>query len=288
MSWVDQVWPIAKHRTEYRAPKSVDVIDCVTCQSCHCQISQVDFDACFRVCPSCGHHHLMTAKQRLDFLTGSAPYEEIGEDLHTQDVLSFCDTKPYAKRLVDARKKTQLSESVLSVVSSIDKIDVVLSIFEFGFIGGSLGEVAGGRVVRAIQTAIKRKLPFICVTASGGARMQEGMLSLLQMAKMSAAVNQLRQTRLPFFNVLTHPTFGGVSASIAMQGDIIIAEKGAHIGFTGARVIANSMGGKLPEGFQTAEFLCQHGGVDCVLERKDLVAFLSRMLKKATVNGVDE
>ena len=284
MSWVDKVWPIAKHKTEYRKMAFTGVSSCVSCQSCGAQITKEEFVNCFKVCPSCGHHHLMSARERLAFLTNSAPYEEIGQALCAKDELSFSDTKSYSQRLSDARQKSQVSESVLSVIGSIEQIDVVLSIFEFGFIGGSLGEVAGERIVQAIFTAISKRMPFICVTASGGARMQEGMLSLLQMAKISAAVNQLRQTRLPFFNVLSHPTFGGVSASIAMQGDIIVAEKGAHIGFTGARVIANSMAQKLPDGFQTAEFLCEHGAVDCVLERKDLVPFLSRMLKKSMAN----
>lgn len=284
MSWVNGVWPVKKHKVSYRQYPSQAVEETIACRACSVSQALEAFTQQWLVCVHCGHHHVMSARQRLALLTQSAPFQEIGGALEPQDRLSFCDTQPYGQRLLSAQNKTGLSESVVSGVGSIDGIGVVLSVFDFGFIGGSLGEIAGSRVVLAIQTAIQKQLPFVCVTASGGARMQEGVLSLFQMAKMSAAVNQLRQTTLPFITVLTHPTFGGVSASIAMQGDIVIAEKGAHIGFTGARVIEGAMGQKLPEGFQTAEFLQAHGCVDAVVDRQDMVPLLARLLRKAMIN----
>lgn len=284
MSWIENKWPAPGYRKQVRAVPQAPLVRYVTCKSCQARLHEAAFIEAHQVCSVCGHHHLMSAYERLDLLTSSAEYSLLGEHLQTNDYLSFCDTQPYAQRLVSAKKKTHLSEAVLSVTSSIDGIAVAMSIFDFRFIGGSLGAVAGERVVLAIQTAIDQNMPFICVTASGGARMQEGIQSLFQMAKMSAAVNRLKQTRLPFINVLTHPTFGGVSASIAMQADIIIAEKGAHIGFTGARVIANAMSQPLPEGFQTAEFLRDHGCVDAVVSRNELSGYLSRILRKALKN----
>ena len=236
------------------------------------------------MCSVCGHHHVLNGYDRLQILSGSSDAELLGEDFKSHDYLDFHDTVAYQDRLTSAAKKSAMTESVLAAVTSIDHVPAVVAVFDFNFIGGSLGQVAGSRVALAIQTAVDRQLPFVCVTASGGARMQEGFLSLFQMAKMSAAVHLLQQTRLPFINVLTHPTFGGVSASIAMQADIIIAEQGAHIGFTGARVIANSMSQALPEGFQTAEFLRQHGAIDAVVARRDLVAYLGRTLRKALAN----
>ncbi|MAV28456.1 MAG: acetyl-CoA carboxylase carboxyl transferase subunit beta [Legionellales bacterium] len=283
MLWVDKKWPVPGHRVKIQ-PMQADQQSFINCRACDASIQRADFLAAHSVCPVCGHHHMLTGYERLDLLTGGADCELIGESLVASDVLNFADQMTYQERLEKARKKSDMTESVISAVSAVDGVAAVLSIFDFGFIGGSLGEVAGSRIALAIQTAMSRKLPFICVTASGGARMQEGVLSLFQMAKMSAAVQQLRQTRLPFFNVLTHPTFGGVTASIAMQADVIIAEKGAHIGFTGARVIANSAQQKLPDGFQTAEFLVQHGAIDDVVGRDQLVSYLGRNLRKALAN----
>lgn len=284
MLWVDKKWPVPGHRVKTQSLRETHQ-SFITCQSCGASIVREDFIAAHSVCSVCGHHHMLTGYERLHLLTGGVDSELLGESLEASDVLNFSDKITYRERLEKARKKSDMTESVLSAVSSIDGVPVVLSVFDFGFIGGSLGEVAGSRIALAIQTAINRQLPFVCVTASGGARMQEGVLSLFQMAKMSAAVQQLQQTRLPFINVLTHPTFGGVTASIAMQADIIIAERGAHIGFTGARVIANSAQQKLPDGFQTAEFLMQHGAIDDVVGRDQLVAYLGRNLRKALANS---
>ncbi len=283
MHWIDKKWPLSVHQAKRRPPKSCGKTF-ISCRSCQSQVDQDEFHAAHKVCPVCGFHHVMTGYERLALLTSSADGELLGESLSASDYLNFSDTVSYQERLLAARKKSAMTESVLSVVSAIDRVPCVLSIFDFNFIGGSLGEVAGSRIAIAIQTAIERQLPFVCVTASGGARMQEGVLSLFQMAKMSAAVHLLRQTRLPFFNLLTHPTFGGVTASIAMQGDIIIAEQGAHIGFTGARVIANATQEKLPDGFQTAEFLRAHGAIDDVVSRDKLVSYIGRNLRKALAN----
>lgn len=284
MSWVDQTWPVPTFRQHDTGDRRVRSHAYVTCRSCKAALEESKFLERHRVCHICGYHHVLTARQRLRLLCGAEDAELLGEELEARDVLEFCDTMPYAERINAAKRKTDMSESVLSAVTKISGSEVALSVFDFNFIGGSLGEVAGSRVVLAIQAAIKREIPFICVTASGGARMQEGMVSLLQMAKMSAAVSQLRAKKLPFMTILTHPTFGGVSASIAMQADLIIAESGAHIGFTGARVIANAMPQALPEGFQTAEFLCEHGAVDAVVSRDELAAYVGRFLRKVQVN----
>lgn len=284
MSWVDAKWPVPGFRQHAKTDERTQTHAYVVCRSCKASLEESAFIERHRVCDVCGFHHVLTARQRLRLLCDSDDFELLGEALEARDVLTFCDTMPYAQRLLAAKRKTDISESVLSAVASIDGEQVAISVFDFNFIGGSLGEVAGSRVVLAIQEALARNIPFICVTASGGARMQEGMLSLMQMAKMSAAVSQLQAKGLPFMTLLTHPTFGGVSASIAMQADVIIAESGAHIGFTGARVIANAMPQALPEGFQTAEFLCEHGAVDGVVPRHALKAYVGRFLRKAVVN----
>ena len=260
--------------------------DFLTCKHCEASLSVAAFTEDLKVCSICDYHHVLTAYERLALLTQQADYEILGESLQPKDYLTFVDLKPYTERIADAQAKLDINEAVVAAIGHVGEQRVALALFDFRFIGGSLGAVAGERVILAIQAAIREDIPFVCVTASGGARMQEGVLSLFQMARMSAAVSQLREAGLPFINILTHPTFGGVSASIAMQADIIIAEPGAHIGFTGARVIANAAQQALPQGFQTAEFLRDHGAIDAVVSRKQLSAYLQRTLKKATQNRI--
>jgi acetyl-CoA carboxylase carboxyl transferase subunit beta len=284
MSWVDQKWPLPGFKAVQTQEQSAVLSNYANCLSCGSVLLKTDFEAAHKVCSVCQHHHVLTAHERLLLLADSAPLEFFGDHLQSRDCLQFSDTMPYAKRLQDAQSRTGLTEAVVTAAIEIAGRAVIVSVFDFRFIGGSLGEVAGARVALGIQAAIERSCPFICVTASGGARMQEGLLSLMQMAKMTTAVRRLKQTRLPFINLLTHPTFGGVSASIAMQADIILAEQGAHIGFTGARVIANAMPQALPEGFQTAEFLCEHGCIDAVVARSELRGYLSRLLHKLLCN----
>ena len=284
MSWVDQKWPLPGFNVLHKQAQSAVAENYISCHACGALLLKADFEAAHKVCAVCQYHHILSAHERLLSLVANAPVEILGDCLQSHDYLDFSDFLPYAERLQAAQKNTGLTEAVVTAVTTISGQAVVLSIFDFRFIGGSLGAVAGERVVLGIQTAIARKCPFICVTASGGARMQEGLLALMQMAKMTTAVRRLQETRLPFINVLTHPTFGGVSASIAMQADIILAEQGAHIGFTGARVIANAMPQALPKGFQTAEFLCEHGCIDAVVSRQDLPGYLSRLMRKLLCN----
>ena len=284
MSWVDSQWPMPGYQKSVRELRLAQQVAYAQCTQCKAYVEALQFSSANKVCKVCGFHHMLTAPERLAMLADDAQRDWLGEDLQSNDYLGFEDLKPYAQRAAQTRKKNKLSEAVLSTPISIGGQQVVIAVFDFRFIGGSLGSVAGDRVMLAIETAIEKRLPFICVTASGGARMQEGVLSLFQMARMSAAVSHLRTAQLPFINLLTHPTFGGVSASIAMQADIIIAEQGAHIGFTGARVIANAMHQKLPDGFQTAEFLRDHGAVDAVVARSALRDYLIRTLRKVTMN----
>ncbi len=284
MSWVDAQWPMPSYKKSIRDQRTAQAKVYVSCKNCGAHLEEVAFLDASKVCELCGHHHILTAPERLDMLADDQKRHWLGQALQPNDHLAFRDLKPYAERLTQTQKKNNLTEAVLTSTITIGSRQVVVAVFDFRFIGGSLGSVAGDRVLLGIEEAIKRKLPFVCITASGGARMQEGILSLFQMARMSAAVSRLKAARLPFINVLTHPTFGGVSASIAMQADIIIAERGAHIGFTGARVIANAMHQKLPEGFQTAEFLRDHGAIDAVVERAELRDYLIRTLRKATHN----
>ena len=284
MSWVDTQWPMPSYKKSIRDQRATQAKAYVSCKNCGAHLEEASFLDADKVCTVCGHHHILTAPERLDMLADNQERHWLGQDLQPNDHLAFEDLKSYAERAAQTQKKNNLSEAVLTSAITLGSRQVVVAAFDFRFIGGSLGSVAGDRVILGIDEAIKQKVPFLCFTASGGARMQEGILSLFQMARMSAAVSRLQAAQLPFINVLTHPTFGGVSASIAMQADIIIAEQGAHIGFTGARVIANAMHQKLPDGFQTAEFLRDHGAIDAVVERAQLRNYLIRTLHKATLN----
>ena len=256
----------------------------VRCEHCASPLFAQSFEKNLQVCHKCGHHHRVGAQIRLQQLAQGADFKLIGESVKPKDYLQFKDKKPYTKRLQEARTKSGLSESLLATHTSIQGQQVVLAIFSFDFIGGSMGYVLGERFVQAVEYAIKNNLPFMCVTASGGARMQEGVVALFQMAKTSMALARYKQTKMPYISVLTDPTSGGVAASMAMQADIIIAEKGALIGFTGPRVIAQTLREDLPEGFQRAEFLLRHGAIDAVVERQHLPDTLSRILSKLTRN----
>ena len=262
---------------------------CVKCDECRKMIFRADLEANLQVCPYCGHHFQISAKLRIDMLLEPG-YEIVDTGLQSTDPLDFCDLKPYKKRLIDARKKTGLDDAIINAVGRIGEQDVVLSVMEFGFIGGSMGAVVGEVIARAADRALAERKPLIIVSASGGARMMEGIVSLMQLAKISAVLAKLDDAKIPYISLLTDPTTGGVTASFAMLGDLNIAEPGALIGFAGPLVIQQTIRVKLPEGFQRAEFLLAHGFLDAVVERKELKAYLAQALSwftsaKAAGNG---
>ncbi len=247
------------------------------CECCRAIVWKKDLEANWHVCPKCQHHFKLGARKRLELLLDGT-WLEHDASLASSDPLHFVDTKPYAARLREARKKLGMSDAILTAEGHLDGRALICCSMEFGFIGGSMGAVVGEKVTRAIELCITKKLPLVIVSCSGGARMMEGTISLMQLAKVSAALARLDETRLPYISVLTDPTTGGVTASYAMLGDVNIAEPGALIGFAGPRVIEQTIRQKLPEGFQTAEFLLQHGFLDAVVHRKDLKAYMSTML----------
>jgi acetyl-CoA carboxylase carboxyl transferase subunit beta len=246
----------------------------VKCESCRTIVFRKDLEANLFVCPKCQFHFKMNAKQRLEMLLDSR-WTEHDAGMTSTDPLKFVDTKPYAARLKEARKKLGMNDAVFSVEGRLNGRGIVCCAMEFGFIGGSMGAVVGEKVTRAIELAIETRQPLVVVSCSGGARMMEGTISLMQLAKVSAALAKLDEAKLPYISVLTDPTTGGVTASFAMLGDINIAEPGALIGFAGPRVIEQTIRQKLPEGFQRSEFLLEHGFLDAVVHRKDLKAFIA-------------
>ena len=246
----------------------------VKCESCRTIVFRKDLEANLFVCPKCQFHFKMNAKQRLEMLLDSR-WTEHDAGMTSTDPLKFVDTKPYAVRLKEARKKLGMNDAVISVEGRLSGRGIVCCAMEFGFIGGSMGAVVGEKVTRAIELAIETRQPLVVVSCSGGARMMEGTISLMQLAKVSAALAKLDEAKLPYISLLTDPTTGGVTASFAMLGDINIAEPGALIGFAGPRVIEQTIRQKLPEGFQRSEFLLEHGFLDAVVHRKDLKAFIA-------------
>jgi acetyl-CoA carboxylase carboxyl transferase subunit beta len=250
----------------------------VKCPGCAQVIYNKDLLTNLQVCPKCGHHFRVSAVDRLRMLFDDGIYEEHDQSLASTDPLRFTDTKPYGARLQAGEKATGMKDAVVSATGDIDGRPAVVCAMEYGFIGGSMGVVVGEKITRAIERAIDERLPVIVVSCSGGARMMEGALSLMQMAKISAALARLDRARLPYLSVLTDPTTGGVTASFAMLGDLNIAEPRALIGFAGPRVIEQTIRQKLPEGFQRSEFLLEHGFVDLVVDRRELKAAVSRAL----------
>jgi acetyl-CoA carboxylase carboxyl transferase subunit beta len=247
------------------------------CESCRAIVFRKDLEENLLVCPKCQFHFRMNAKQRLALLLDGKWTEHDGKMVST-DPLKFVDTKPYAKRIKDAQKKLGLNDAIITAEGQLNGKPVICCAMEFGFIGGSMGAVVGEKVTRAIEMAIDTRQPLIVVSCSGGARMMEGTVSLMQLAKVSAALARLDDEKLPFLSVLTDPTTGGVTASFAMLGDLNIAEPGALIGFAGPRVIEQTIRQKLPDGFQRSEFLLEHGFLDAVVSRKDMKDFLSNSL----------
>jgi acetyl-CoA carboxylase carboxyl transferase subunit beta len=266
--------PLPRADQESRVPEGL----WVKCGSCKEILYRKDVVKNFSVCPKCGFHFRISAKERLEMLY-DGPWEEFDAGLISGDPLNFVDTKPYAARLKDGKAKTDSFDAVLTAVGPLGGMTAVVAAMEYAFIGGSMGVVVGEKVTRSAERALSERLPMIVVSCSGGARMMEGTLSLMQMAKISAALARLHEARLPFLSVLTDPTTGGVTASYAMLGDLNVAEPGALIGFAGPRVIEQTIRQKLPEGFQRSEFLLEHGMLDMVVDRRELKKTLVRSLK---------
>jgi len=275
MAWFKKVRkPIEPQaKKESRVPEGL----WIKCPSCAEIIYNKDLVATINVCPKCAHHFRLGATERLRMLF-DAEWEEFDAGLQSTDPLDFVDTKPYKSRLDTSITATGLKDAVICATGKIDGVETSMAAMEFSFIGGSMGVVVGEKITRAIERAIERTLPVVIVSSSAGARMMEGALSLMQMAKISAALARLHRTRLPYVSVLTDPTTGGVTASFAMLGDVIIAEPKALIGFAGPRVIEQTIRQKLPEGFQRSEFLLEHGMLDMVVDRRDLKATIARVL----------
>lgn len=289
MSWLDKLLPprIQPHAANSR--KTVPEGLWVKCPSCETVLYRTDLETNTHVCPKCSHHMRIRARDRLDALMDAEGRYEIGHNALPFDVLKFKDSKKYPDRLKSALEGTGETDALIVLGGAIKTLPVVVACFEFEFMGGSMGSVVGERFVRGTQAAIEQRVPFICITASGGARMQEGLLSLMQMAKTNAILTKLAEKGLPYISVLTDPTMGGVSASFAFVGDVVIAEPKALIGFAGPRVIENTVREKLPEGFQRAEFLMQKGAIDRIVDRRqmrDELAHLLAMMQNQPVETV--
>ncbi|XLM19578.1 acetyl-CoA carboxylase, carboxyltransferase subunit beta, partial [Chromobacterium piscinae] len=279
MSWLNKLLP-PKIKRENRADKPSAVPEGLwsKCPECEAVLYYTDLESNLQVCPKCGHHHPLTARQRLNLLLDEEGRREVGEEVKPVDILKFKDSKKYPDRLTAAKSDTGEDDALVVMQGSIHSLPAVVAAFEFRFIGGSMGSVVGERFVRGVRAAVEARAPFICVAASGGARMQEGLNSLMQMAKTSAALQLLSDHKLPFISVLTDPTMGGVSASFAFLGDVVMAEPKARIGFAGARVIEQTVRETLPEGFQRAEFLLDKGAVDMVVDRRELKRKMASMI----------
>jgi acetyl-CoA carboxylase carboxyl transferase subunit beta len=248
------------------------------CPSCLTVLYKKDLEDNAEVCPKCAYHNRIGARERLAQLLDAEGQFEIGASVQPIDPLKFKDSKSYADRIKESQKTVGETDALIVMQGSIKNVPAVVAVFEFKFMGGSMGSVVGERFVRGVQTAIDNKTAFVCISASGGARMQEGLLSLMQMAKTSAALTQLSKAGLPFISVLTDPTMGGVSASFAMLGDVIVAEPQALIGFAGPRVIEQTVRETLPDGFQRAEFLLEHGAIDLIVDRREMRNRLATIL----------
>jgi len=254
----------------------------VKCDSCRQIIWKKDLEENQNVCPKCGKHFRIDARTRLSLLLDDGEYETFSDNLTSTDPLKFVDLKPYSERLKRAQSETGLNDAVINARGKLDGRPVIVSSMEYGFIGGSMGSVVGEMITRAIEEALEKTQPIIIISASGGARMMEGVLSLMQLAKISAALAKLDEAKVPYISILTDPTTGGVTASFAMLGDLIIAEPGALIGFAGPRVIEQTIRQKLPPGFQRSEFLLEHGMLDAVVHRKEMKAYIARALEFMT------
>ena len=287
MSWLEKLLPSKIQQTDPADRRTVPEGVWVKCPSCETVLYKNDLQENQNVCPKCNHHHRISARARLDaFLDPEGRYE-IGQEVLPMDPLKFKDSRKYPERLKEALENTGETDALVVMGGAVHSINVVVACFEFDFMGGSMGSVVGERFVRGVHTAIEQKVPFICFTATGGARMQEGLLSLMQMAKTNASLTRLAQKGLPYISVLTDPTMGGVSAGFAFMGDLVIAEPKALIGFAGPRVIESTVRVTLPEGFQRSEFLMEKGALDMICDRRDLRKTIANALAMLTKQPAD-
>ena len=278
MSWLQKLLPPRIKATPGTGKKSMPEGLWVKCASCEAVLYRTDLEKNLNVCPKCNYHARLTARERVDQLLDPEGRYEIGSEVLPIDSLKFTDTRKYPERLSAALEETGETDALVVMQGSIKSTPLVLAVFEFEFMGGSMGSVVGERFVRGVRVAYDNRVPFVCITSTGGARMQEGVSSLFQMAKTTAVLQELSKAKLAFVSILADPTMGGVSASFAMIGDIVIAEPGALIGFAGPRVIEQTVREKLPEGFQRAEFLLEKGAIDMIVDRRQLKDELPRLL----------
>lgn len=276
MSWIQKILPRTQTSTKGNVPEGI----WTKCGSCQAVLYKTDLEKQLEVCPKCDHHMRITARRRLDSFLDQGDRQELGSDMEPQDILKFKDSKRYKDRISAAQKSTSEKDALVVMKGKLNGMPVVVACFEFAFMGGSMASVVGARFVAGVNAAMENNCPFICFSTSGGARMQEALLSLMQMAKTSAALAKLSEKGLPYISVLTDPTMGGVSASLAMLGDINVGEPKALIGFAGPRVIEQTVRETLPEGFQRSEFLLEKGAIDMIVDRRQMRDKLYGLLRK--------
>lgn len=286
MSWFEKLMP-SRIRTDNASKRTVPEGLWVRCEGCDATLYRPELERNLDVCPKCGHHRRIGARRRLEIFLDESPREEIGAGIEASDPLRFRDSRKYRDRLVVAQKDTGEKDALVVMRGELKGSPLVAAAFDFFFMGGSMGSVVGERFVRGAERSLEEGIPLVCFSASGGARMQEALFSLMQMAKTSAALARLRDARIPFLSVMTDPTMGGVSASLAMLGDVNVAEPNALIGFAGPRVIQQTVREVLPDGFQRAEFLLEHGAVDLIVERSRMRATLASLLAMLTYGRSD-
>jgi acetyl-CoA carboxylase carboxyl transferase subunit beta len=282
MSWLEKIAGGSKLLTTGARKRNVPEGLWTKCESCQSVLYRAELERTLEVCPKCGAHHPVGARQRLEHFLDAEPRQEIGAEVSPKDPLKFKDSRKYTERLKEAQADTDERDALVVMRGQLQGLPVVVAAFEFSFMGGSMGSVVGEKFVRGVNAALEFGVPFVCFSATGGARMQESLFSLMQMAKTSAALSKLAERGLPFVSVLTHPTMGGVSASLAMLGDVNIAEPKALIGFAGPRVIEQTVREKLPEGFQRSEFLLEKGAIDMIIDRRELRERIYRLLAMLT------
>lgn len=281
MSWLEKISG-SKLLTGGVRKKSVPEGLWMKCDSCQSVLYRAELERTLEVCPKCGAHRAISARARIDHFLDAEPRIEIAPRVRSTDPLRFKDSRKYTERLAEAREDTEEEDALIVVRGQLNGLPLVVAVFEFGFMGGSMGSVVGEKFVRGVNAALEHGVPLVCFAASGGARMQESLFSLMQMAKTSAALARLAERGLPFVSVLTHPTMGGVSASLAMLGDVHVSEPKALVGFAGPRVIEQTVRQKLPEGFQRAEFLLEKGAIDLIVDRREMRERLYRLLAMLT------
>lgn len=280
-SWIEKILPNVGKNAEERTTTVPEGL-WRKCPKCDAVLYKPELDRCINVCPKCDHHLRINARERIDIFLDADGRVEIAADKEPEDKLKFKDSKKYKDRLAAAQKDTGEKDALVVVKGNLKGMPVVVAAFEFNFMGGSMGSVVGSKFVAAVDECLKHRIPLVCFAASGGARMQEALFSLMQMAKTSAALEKMKQQGIPYISFMTDPVYGGVSASLAMLGDINAAEPNALIGFAGPRVIEQTVRQKLPEGFQRSEFLVEHGAVDIIIHRHEMRDTLFRLLAKFT------